>query len=79
MRLVAKARFEGGALEADRPDITVGKALDPGILFAKADTAGEQHQRRIELHATEIDGQHGLVSLVHSFTQRCETDATDFT
>ncbi len=51
---VTQAWRKGGTLQADCAHVAVGKALDPCVFFAEADTPGQQHQRCCQGQAAEF-------------------------
>ena len=55
VRRVAEPRLERRALEHDGADVAVREALDARVLLAEADAARQQHDRRVELQAAEVE------------------------
>ena len=54
---IAEAGLARRALQHDCADVRIGEALYPRIFLAKADAAGQQHDRRVEWQAAEVDLQ----------------------
>ena len=57
VRRIAEAGLQGGALETDRARIAIVEALDPRVLLAETDAAGEQDDGRSEGDAAQLDGK----------------------
>ena len=57
VRRVAEPRLLGRALQDDGAGVAVREARDARVFLAEADAAREQHDRRGELQAAEIEGE----------------------
>src|SRR5690606_6347411 len=57
VRRIPEPRLARRALEHDGADLRVREPRDPRVLLAEADATREQHDRRGELEAAEIDGE----------------------
>jgi hypothetical protein len=68
VRLITEARLQRRTLETHGADIPIGKAFDPCVFFAEADTTGEQDNRRVEAHTAEFGCQHGFLRFVHGLS-----------
>jgi hypothetical protein len=57
VRRVAETRFARRAFQDDRASVAVRKPFNPGVFLSESDAPGQQHDRRSETQAAEVDGE----------------------